>query len=327
MPPIKKVNKADELFNINGLSIKKGASYKVANKFDGNAPSGFQKERTTKLPSVDVANTIQLPFVVSNRATGEGVFDTGLHKYSPCYKGLDEKLVSEKIKMLEKYLVKPYEEAKGIEGKLSQSNEDFWNNHLVNLWSGRYFNPEDPEDMLDLYISMMAGELCPEGQEGNPKYANADFVIIDKIKERSVKQRKAKSTVSAIGQFYILLKENPQKLIHILRYIGISNVTDKAEEDALTAWFTQWLDTHDRNMEIFENLLEKCEEETFEEVVFLHSKLKRIVETKKGIAKNSVGDYVYNGHALGKDLKHVAQNLVSSPDLAEIKAQILEEFN
>lgn len=327
MPPRKATNKVNELFSINGLSIKSGAVYKIENRFDANAPSGFQKERTTKLPSADIANTIQCPFVVSNKATGEGVFDTGLHKYSPCYKNQDEKSVAEKLKVLADFVVKPYEAKTGEDGKLAHNNDKFWSEYMVNLYADRYFSVADPDDMLALYVAMISGELCPEDEQGNPRYRNADYVIIDKAKEKTLKQKRATTNIDTIGEFYMLLKENPQKLTHILRYIGLSNITDKVDDVTLKTMFYTWLDQSDRNAEKFEQLVQDCEDKTKEEIIYLHSKLKRVVETNKGLSKNSVGDYVYNGQPLGKDLKTVASNLVASPELSQIKAQILEEFN
>lgn len=326
MPPVKKVNKTEELFNVNGLSIKKNAIYKVENRFDASAPSGFQNERTTKLPSSDIGNTIGCPFTVANQATGEGRYNTGLYEGSACYKQEDPKRVTEKLKMIKDYIIDPFEKLKGQLGILSQSNEKFWDDYRVELYDGRYFNTADPEDILQLFIAMLAGELAPENDQGNPKYKHADFVIVDKAKERTNRTRKAVTVIDAMGRFFILLSENPQKLFAVLKYVGIANVTDKADSDTVKTMFYAWLDQNDRNSEAFDKILTDCEDKTFEEVVYLHATLKKVTETGKGLQKNSVGDYMYNGVPLGKDLKSVARNLVQTLELGDIKAQMLEEF-
>ena len=315
----------DELFTINGLTIRKGATYKVENKFDATAPSGFQKQRTTKLPSADVGNTIQCPFHSTNN-NGGGIYDTGLFENSPCYVGEPTAKVKERVKVLNDYVVKPFEATKGEEGILKQ-NSKFWDEYLVSLYAGQYFDTSNAEHVLALYVAMQAGELAPEHDLGNPKYRWADYVIIDKNKEKTVKTRKAVNNISAIGKFYVLHSENPQKLLHTLRYVGITSISDKTQSDTLQTMFQQWLDTNERNAEIFVDLLDKMEtDKLVEETVYLHSNLKRAMDKNKGLTKNQAGDYIYQGIPLGKDVKTVALNLVNSQELSDVKAQILEEI-
>lgn len=321
MPPVKKINKTDELFNINGISIKKDAQYKIQNRFDASAPSGFQKEKTTKIPSADIGNTIQCPYVGTATA---GVYDTGFYEHSPCYKNEDKVRVKEKLKALQTYVIEPYEAFKGQEGLLGQKNIEFWDGLMIDIYADRMFNTADPEDMLQLYIAMQAGELCPESAQGNPKYKQADYVIIDKAKEKTVKQRKSVSNITAIGRFFALLSENPQRLLHLLRYVGVANVTEKTDSTTFMTLFQTWLDNADRNAEIFEELLDKAEDPAFEEILYMFSTIKSLVDKRK-ISKSAGGDYTYTGIPLGKDLKIVAQNLILNGELADVKAQILEE--
>lgn len=325
MPPVKKQSREGELFNVNGLSVKEKAIYKIENRYDANAPSGFRAHNSTKLPSTNVGNSVQIPFVITNRATNDGIWDTGFFEKSPCYAGEDSTRVKERVKALNTYVVNPFEKLKGIPGILEHSNDDFWSSYTVELWAGRYFNTDDPMDLLDLYAAMHSGELAPESDQGNPKYKQADYIIIDKVKERSAKKHKAVSNATAIGKFYALVNENPKKLLMLLKYVGISNLASKADDETLITLFMQWLDRGEKNAEIFLNLLDECENKQFEEVIYLYSTLRTLFEKGKGITKNTMGDYVYNGQALGKDLKHVARNLVASPDLSDIKAQILEK--
>lgn len=325
MPPIKKQNRDGEMFNVNGLSVKESAVYKIENRYDPTAPTGFQRHNATKLPSSDVGNSVQIPFVVTNKATGDGIWDTGFFEKSPCYAGMPPAAVKERVKALRTHIVEPYEKLKGKEGLLEHSNDEFWSSFTVDLWAGRYLSTDDPIHLLDLYAAMQAGELAVESDQGNPRYNQADFIIIDKVKERSAKQSRAVASVTASGRFFALLQENPQKLLVMLRYVGVTNVTNKIDSDVLMTLFTQWLDMGDKNAENFVKLLDECENKSFEEAVYMYTTLKNMFERGRAITKNTMGDYVYNGHPLGKDLKHVAKNLVMSPDLSEIKAQILEE--
>lgn len=316
----------DNLFEINGLSIKRNATYKIENKYDANAPSGFQKERSTKIPSIDTGNTIQCPFSATDNKGG-GVWNTGFYVTSACYSGLDKKVVAEKVSALQEFVVKPYEEHIGQEGQLHHNNDEFWNNYLIELWSGRYLNTSDPKEMLDLYIALMSNEVAVSGvDEGNPKFSRADFIIVDKNKERSNKQKTAIASISAVGEFYTLLNANPQKLNAILRYLGIIGASEKVDQSALMIQFQQWTEVKIQNSEEFVKLIKSMEDNAVSEAVYLYSKLKS-AELKRFISKDSIGDYVYKGIPLGKDLKVIARNLINDPELTEIKAQILEQIN
>lgn len=321
----KTVSKNDELFNINGLSIKKEAVYKIQNRPDPNAPAKDYENRTAKIPSTNVGNTFDAPFEVTNANTGSGVWNTGLYEMSPCYKGEDPKIVSEKIKNIKINVIEPFEKLKGKVGILEHYNDEFWNDYRVEVWDGKYLNTANPEHLLELCIAMVAGELAPEGDQGNPRYNQADFIVVDKAKERNLKQKKAVSNIDAIGNFYVLLSENAQKLKAILRYIGVANMTDTIDSVTIKTMFNTWLDSSPKNADTFGRILEKCESnKSFEESVYLYSTLKKAMEKGK-INKNSIGDYTYNGIPLGKDLKIVSENLIINSELSDVKAQILEE--
>ena len=90
------------LIEINGLVIKTNSVYKVTNKPDSQAPSGFIKEGTTKLPSAGIGNTVPVRYEITNHAKGTGVFDTGLYVESPCYATLDLKEVQKRVEILHK---------------------------------------------------------------------------------------------------------------------------------------------------------------------------------------------------------------------------------
>jgi len=269
------------------------------------------------LPSASIGNTIQCPY--------DNGWDTGLYAYSPCYRGeSNSAAVTEKIKVLTEYVVKPFEKAKGETDILKQNNDSFWDSYMVELWAGKYFHTNNPEDMLQLYIAMMAGELAPEGDDGNPKYDQAAFVIVDKEKEQSLTKRAATTNIDAIGQFFMLLSENPQKLKNALKYVGVANLTEKADDATMKTLFYTWIGRDTRNAEIFAKIIEDAENKQFDEVLSVHAAIKDLAIRGK-LNKNSVGDYTYNGVPLGKDLKTVAKRLVQDHEISDIKALILEE--
>ena len=85
------------IINVNGLDIKEDSIYTITGKLDKNAPSGFVKEGTTKLPSLGIMNTVVCNFVITNKATNQGVYDTGLYVESPCYAKMPKADVEERV--------------------------------------------------------------------------------------------------------------------------------------------------------------------------------------------------------------------------------------
>ncbi|MDC7249867.1 MAG: hypothetical protein PQJ49_08135, partial [Sphaerochaetaceae bacterium] len=115
-------NKKETLVDVNGLVIKTNSVYKVTNKLDNTAPSGFVKEGTTKLPSSGIGNTVPCPFKITNKAKGTGIFDTGFYVGSPCYATMDTDKAEKQVAILKKAIVEPYEKKYG-RGILDHNND------------------------------------------------------------------------------------------------------------------------------------------------------------------------------------------------------------
>ena len=60
---------SDKVINVNGLEIRPGSIYKVLNKPDKSAPDGYQREGSTKLPSLGISNKAGCRYI-SNPNTG-----------------------------------------------------------------------------------------------------------------------------------------------------------------------------------------------------------------------------------------------------------------
>lgn len=311
------------LIEINGLVIKTNSVYKVTNKPDPNAPSGFIKEGTTKLPSAGIGNSVPVRFEITNKAKGTGVFDTGLYAESPCYSTEDLKKVKEKVDILNKAIVEPYERKHG-RGILNHKNEDFWQDFGVDLFEGRYFVTSNVDDLLDLYIAMSGFELAPKTKEGDPRFNEAQFCIEDKEEVRSIRDTRANNIVECLTIYGTLLNKNPKKLYNILRYIRLVGVSDNIEKNTLNALFYEWLNKTDENPKTFMYTYDLTQEEETTDVVDLYVIVHKLVN--KGVITRGIsGDYNYDGTDLGADLKLVAQNLNSNKDLQEIKISLLEK--
>lgn len=302
------------LLNVNGLEIRLNSIYKVTNKPDSNAPSGFIKEGTTKLPSVGIGNTVPCRYT-------NDVYDTGLYEGSPCYANMSNKDISALVKELKKYIVTPYEKKFG-KGKLDNSNTEFWDSYGVNLESGKFFDTNKVEDLLGLYISMRGFELTPKKALGNPKFTQSQFCIEDKEEVKSVASERANTIMGAIGDFQSLLKSNKSKLVNIFRYLGVFSYAETVDADTLKAigytWFNEDVSNPSRFTKVY-NLTQDDETENIVDLFVIVSKLYH-----NGVIRKEAGSYHFKGESLGADLKTVTKNLNSNKELQELKIDLIE---
>lgn len=311
----------DLIIEVNGLTIKSKSIYKITGKLDKDAPNGFVKEGTTKLPSLGIGNTVPCRYVITNKATQTGVFDTGFYEESPCYSNLDKEKVREKVEILRKNVVEPYERKHG-KGILDHKNEDFWKDFGVNLFDGRFLVTDNVDDLLELYIAMLGYELTPKSAIGNPKYKESQYCIEDKAEARTIKDERADNIMTAITNFGILLATKKNLLINILKYINLIGVTDNIDPITLKSSFYEWLNKSEDNPKIFQKAFELTENVKTSEVIDLFVLVNKLA--KKGILKKENGEYTYGGKNLGADLKTVANNLNSKQELQDVKIDLLE---
>lgn len=314
------MSKKEELIRVNGLVIKTNSVYKIIHKPDSNAPDGFIKEGATKLPSVGIGNTIPCKFVITNKNTGAGIYDTGLYEESPCYAGRNKDEVKALVRLLKEHIVEPYERKNG-RAILDHKNLEFWDNFGVDLWEGRHFSTEKIDDLLDLYIAMHTYELTPKGQEGNPKYSESQYCVEDKEKVQSIKSERANLVVSCIGNFTVLSK-NKKVLLNALRYLDLIGISDKIDESSLNSLFYEWLNKSEENPKKFETVYNMIQNEKTSDVVNLYAILSKLVT--KNVIRRIAGDYYYEDKLLGSDLKTSAKNLNKKKDLEEIKIKLIE---
>ncbi len=313
--------KKETLIIINGLEIKTNSIYKITNKLDSSAPSGFIKEGTTKLPSIDVGNTVPCRFITTNKARGIGIFDTGFYKDSPCYATVDKELSKQQVKSLRNHIVNPYEDKHG-RGVLDHKNEDFWKEFGVDLYTGRYFVTSNVDDLLGLYIAMSGFELTPKDKVGNPKFNESQYCIEDKDKVTTIKQERSSNLMNSITKFGVLLETDKTKLLNILRYIRIIGVNEDIDTLTLNSLFFEWLHKSDENPKKFLKTYKLASSDSTSEIIDLYTLVNRLV-IKKIINKEG-SEYSYKGEYLGMDLKTVATNLNNKKELEEIKIELLE---
>lgn len=311
----------ETLLSVNGLDIKKGGIYKITNKPDKSAPDGFQREGTTKLPSEGIGNTVSCRYVITNKSSKTGLYDTGFYVGSPCYANMPKEERTRLVSVLQKAIVEPYEAKYGA-GILSHKNEEFWDNFGIYLTKGRVLNTEQVDDLMDLYIAMRAYKLTPKTKVGDPRFKGSQYCVEDKELVKSIQNERAEGLMDAITSFGILSKTDKTNLINILKYVGLVRVDTKVDVETLKPAFFQWLEKSHTNVSNFHKTYEMLNSEEGVEILNLYVRLNELF--RKGVLDKEGGEFAFKGEKIGGDLKTASNNLVKIPDFDELKMQLLE---
>ena len=310
----------DTLFKINDFEVKKDSIYVVKDKRDMDAPSGFIKAGVSKLPSKGVGDTFQVRFI-SRDGGRTGTWDTGFYEFSHCYKAQDKDSVKPLITSLKKNVLEPFRKAIGDPLAFEQENEKFFLKQRFSIFSGKVFNTSDPVDTMELYFGLLTNQLTPKGQEGNTKFNDSSYVVVDINKDVKVKDERALEKFKAVGSFTNLLSSDKERLLAMLSYAGI-NPSKSVDDVTLISMFNDYLDQgQDDRIIMFNALVTETETEKGLEKVFIYKQLRSLIATGK-VTKTS-GLYYYDGNEIGPDLKQASESIVKNSKFAGIKKEIM----
>lgn len=294
------------------FNIKIGTIFQVTPKYDGNAPDGFRKERTTKYLTTSGMNKEAVRF-----DTSKNVWDTGLYKSSPVFDGMDEKEVEQLVNSVQELIVNPLEDRLG-EGRLSyQESNDYWLDYGFDLYRGKIFNTSKPEELLALYEAIIHGKLCPVGQDSSPFYKSADFTIEDKAEAVSVKQKEDNLDIKATGLYYSFDTSEPKKLQLILNYVGLRGMDGKNfKKEVAASAFKVFIDHKEdgfANKEMFIEAASMANTKQGYNELYYYSLLQELFRKKK-ITKE-FENFKLNDENLGNSLKIAAETVAKNQDL------------
>jgi hypothetical protein len=310
------------LFTVNGFEVKANSIYKIADKPDGDAPSGFQALGVTKLPSAGVDESFQVPFkeIGSN---GDGVWDTGFSEYSPCYADMDEAVVKAQVKVLKENLLKPYIASTGKKDAFEEGNEEFFKKMNFKVFSGQNLNTASIHDRMTLYFALRAHQVAPEGRQGDSKYREAAYVIVDKNKAVNEKDKRRTMKFNAIGLFITLYQQDRERLFSILTWIGF-NISESTDQLTLNGMFDEYLQVSPDRAEAFINTEKESQTKIGLEKLLVYKKLRETATKSTKITKIPNGSYFYEGDIeLGVDLKSSAENIAKLASLTKVKKDLL----
>lgn len=309
------------IVSINGLDIRENSVYKVVGKPDPSAPSGFVELGVSKLPQAGIGNRLSARWVKTGVNDDEGLFDTGLYANSPIFQKMTKEEAADVLKAVKKHIIDPYETKYGERGKLNQSNTEFWKSYGVKVYDGKFFSTEDVDDLLGLYIAMIGYGLTPKSQLGNPAFSNADYVIEDKEKVKTIRQERADDSITAIAEFGMMLNENKTQLLNILKYVGIPGLTAKTDESTLKAVFFAWVSSGD-NPKAFRRAIKLSKDDKTRDVIPLYTILSDLLLTK--VVTRQGNNIVFEGTPLGADVRAAANNLNTLKEYEDLKIKIIE---
>ena len=317
--------KQELVWEMEGFQIKTNSLYKIVDKYDEAAPSGFETLGVTKLPSEGIGNTVQCRFISNPQNPKEGTWDTGLYEQSPRYATKDPEEVEQIVSRLKEKLIEPFKRFKGKDVTLDNSDDKFWNETSVFLYTGRVFNTSKIQDLFDLYIALSSYSLTPEGRytEGSPKFNNSDYLVVDEHKTTEFKKDKDAELADAIMNFGMLLIQNKTKLLKLLSYIALTvnkNVSDKV----LKATFVEYVKSNNTNAKIFNDRIEDLEDPKFEEKINIYSILADKYKNGTSVKRKENGRYYYNDTEIGEDLRQSAENITvsDSEEFVNIKKEL-----
>jgi hypothetical protein len=313
---LKPKNMNDILFELYGFKFKPNTLYQVTEKLDSSAPSGFVEHKTTKVLHPDVSNSVPGAIFDSELK----IWDTGLYDNSKALRkavpSLDER--SKLVKEVIKYIVKPLQLLKGKE-YLSQfeDNNTFWDDFRINIFKDKVFNTERPDELLQLYLTVLHRQITPKELESHPDFKNSQYCIVDKEDSIDRKQEKEMGVMEAQSTFFTLLKSKREDLFLILDYLRLS-VTPKTDDKVLASLFNNWLkDKTDgfQNYAVFLKTHKFFGTVDGEKELYYHSKIKDLI--KKNVIKQKKSEIWFEDEFIGSDLKSATKNIIAQKDLEE----------
>jgi len=305
-------------FKINDIEIKSSSIYEIVPKKDDDAPEHLRKHGTSKLLLSGVTDGAPCRFDEVS-----GIWDTGFHENSPCYRGWKDQDKQNLIKVLRENIVQPIEELKG-EGILSHldKKDSFWLTFgMASLKNGRLLNTSNPLHLLELYIMAHTKKVAPKGdQENNPMYLSARYSIINKEKSVSVREERKLKKAEAINSFFNLKTTDKNKLEEVLNYLGFRSTSEEAITSVVMDYIENPKEGHNNAVRLLDTIKKANSDSGYKEINTF-TQLSDLF--KKGVIKKVSSEYFLGDKSLGMDLKSAS---IKVSKTAELKKRLREEM-
>lgn len=308
----------DLLFEYEGFKVYKNNVYIVGNKVDFDLPSGWVNAGMSKMSGV--GDSAQCPFI-----TSANVYDHGFDLYCPRYKYEDKTIAEEKVRNLKVNVVEPFLRATGknIED-LGMHNFEFWDKFIAKIKESTSYRTDDPTEVMNLYISLLSGRLCPRGEEGNPKFSGSSYIVFGVNESKKSTDNRISNKFKATGVFANLIESNPTKARAILFYMGIP-IDVNNDLDGVAIVFNSHIAEKPEKVDEFLTLENKFNTEQGEAEMLLFQELTKKINKKDSPLQKVKGIIYYGDDELGVDLKEVASKLANpkAKNLQQIADEIV----
>lgn len=321
-----KGNKGEILCTIKGseenFDIRKNTIYVVKGRSDSQAPDGLQRLGISKIPFSGNGDRILCKF-----DNFSFVYDTGFYSSSRCYKHLSREDAVAAAKQAYENVGRPYAEISNKD--ITQSNFEFWDNFVVSIddESNNVFDTGNPVDVFRLYIAVRSYKLMPEELDGDPRYADAYYKVIDSSYKTTFDNEYELNMMDATAKFVGLLnggEDEYQAAKDIAIYLGFYDGSDVNKQYLMLA-FNNYLKAEVVNLKTFSKVYTMYENPKDYEVLKVCRML--AILTQRGRAETSKKGLVLDGRVLGKERKIVADVVVTNPKKAEDKIFIVDAYH
>lgn len=312
-------NEDNVLFEINGFKVLKDSLYTVKNRPDANAPSGFQKEGTTKLPSEGIDEVFQCTYSLENK-----VWDTGFYEFSPCYRNHKKDIVASKVAQLRKNILEPYMTQAGIDSleAFHHKNDSFWDEQSFKIHHKKFFNTSIPKDVLELYFALQKCLVAPKADLQEPRYNNAAYILIDSAKDLKLSEERALDKMNATALFIEMLNNKKSQLLQVFKFVNVKLPVNPETSAVMLAFEEKIASKEDKIKEFSEACKKSNTDEGLQEII-IYSLLTDPKVTGKQVTKTANNMVAYQGVELGPDFKSAAKNLAYNKELSDLKAELI----
>lgn len=315
----KELKEGDVMFEIDGFAVKKGHVYLVKNKPDGDAPSGYIKEGSTKLPSVGVPDAFQFPYDREAK-----IWNTGFYPTSKCYRGMEKGVIDLAVKQAVENVLEPYKEHVSDDTVFNQKDDTSFQDerHLFSIHAEKSFSTENPLQVLELYVALLGRQLTPIDKVGQPLYMESNFVILDATSKSEQTLTAASLFFEAVDTFGKMYIKDKELTCAVLNYIGYNALLTTPKE-VLQSMLMHKLQDNTAELKTFIRTMEEATTEKGGYKFRIYNLFKFKGNRMKELAMR--GNKVYwNDEEIGPGYKEAAESLVSNPAFAEVREQVME---
>lgn len=307
------------LFTVDGFEVEDNKVYMLSHKKDADAPTGIAKAGASILPSVGIGRTFSF-------RCPEGIWDTGFHKASECYRTMDDKEAEKIMKERIQNILKPYQKAVGEVDCLENTNPTSLDVPRFSVEVEKAYHTKNPVHRMDLYAALLTKKVAPKLKEKDPKYRHAVFIVEDiTISKKNTDEVQVKF-IQAIRKFEKLYESDPETLRAALIWNGIKGFSSSSDLDAMSVVFSKTIQGDPALTERFMNTLEEMESKKSGYLkYFIHEKLVGLRGKSSKFAVGGNGKFYYDGVDVGADIKTASITIALNNDYEGFRQEILSD--